>query len=216
MDPLSQIAERYPTDKGLNHHGYTPIYNRYFESLRNQSISLVELGFGGYHYLDRGGGGALMWAEYFPQGRILTVDMHPKKSLGNPRISFHQCSQTDEASLKYALDHKLGALPDIVIDDASHISALTIRSFEILFPLLTPAGAYVVEDAHASYWNEHEFDGTTDLQDLTKVSTMNYFKLLTDGLNYEHLRECQKLMPWFSDQIESIHFYKQLIFIFKK
>jgi len=37
---------------------------------------------------------------------------------------------------------------DIIIDDASHISPLSIRSFEILFKLLKRGGIYVIEDLH--------------------------------------------------------------------
>src|SRR4029077_11377083 len=35
---------------------------------------------------------------------------------------------------------------DVVIDDASHLYGPTRRSFEILFPLLKPGGAYIIED----------------------------------------------------------------------
>jgi predicted methyltransferase len=35
---------------------------------------------------------------------------------------------------------------DLVIDDASHMYALTKKSFETLFPLLRPGGLYIIED----------------------------------------------------------------------
>jgi hypothetical protein len=214
MDQLSEIANKYQTDKGLNHHGYTPIYDKYFSHLRDREFILMELGFGGYQYPDRGGGGALMWAEYFEKASIITVDLHPKNPLDHERIQFVQASQVDEIKLTDTIFLK--GHPEIIIDDASHLSKLTVSSFEILFPHLKRGGVYVVEDCHSSYWREHGFDGTTNLRDLHEQSTMNYFKLLADGLNYEHLRDGQSLMPWFHSEILSIHFYKQLIFIFKK
>jgi hypothetical protein len=215
MDPLSEIAARAGTDKGLHHHGYTPVYHKYFESLRDKPIKLLELGFGGYDYPDRGGEGARMWAEYFHNGQIITTDIHPKNLHGwDGRILFRRGSQTDETFLA-VINAAFGPF-DIIIDDASHISAYSIKSFETLFQWLNPGGIYVVEDLEASYWSEYEFDGTTNILDLSVKSSMNYFKMLADGLNFEHLRDARSLVPWFSEQIESIHFYKKLCFIFKK
>jgi predicted O-methyltransferase YrrM len=35
---------------------------------------------------------------------------------------------------------------DLVVDDASHVYGPSVASFEVLFPLLRPGGAYVIED----------------------------------------------------------------------
>jgi hypothetical protein len=211
---LDEIGKKHSCDKSSIHHGYCDIYERYFQRWRDDVFIMLELGFGGYEYPDRGGAGAKMWAEYFYRAHIYTTDIHDKNPLNHDRIHFERADQTDPA---YFADlFKRVFTPRIIIDDASHISVLTIKSFEALFPHLKRGGIYVVEDTHASYWSEHEFDGTTNIQDLSVRSTMNYFKLLADGLNYEHLRDSAKLIPAFHDQIESIHFYKQMIFVLKK
>lgn len=55
--------------------------------------------------------------------------------------------QADRPRLAAILDAELGGAPlDLVIDDASHLLAPTVASFEVVFPRLRPGGIYVVED----------------------------------------------------------------------
>jgi hypothetical protein len=199
---LDAIALKHGTDKASNHHNYMPVYERYFEHLRHEPIVLLELGFGGYHYPDRGGAGAKTWAEYFEKGQIITTDLHPKNSLGDTRIYFYQASQDDHSRFLDILNYH-GRL-NIIIDDASHVCGLTIKSFEILFPALAPGGIYVIEDCHTSYWQDHGYGGG-----LHERTTMNYFKSLADHLNAQHNGMVAK------PEIEAIHFWRQQIFILK-
>jgi predicted O-methyltransferase YrrM len=55
--------------------------------------------------------------------------------------------QADKAALSKLLDDELGDDPiDLVIDDASHVYAPTLASFEVLYPRLRQGGLFVVED----------------------------------------------------------------------
>jgi hypothetical protein len=40
----------------------------------------------------------------------------------------------------------------VIVDDGSHVSADIILSLARYLPSLSPGGAYVIEDLHASYW----------------------------------------------------------------
>jgi hypothetical protein len=199
---LDQIGLKHGTDKASNHHNYMPVYERYFEHLRHEPIVLLELGFGGYEYPDRGGAGAKTWAEYFEDADIISTDLHRKNPIHNPRIHFYHLMQDDAERFQDIL--KGFPRLDIVIDDASHAVELCIKSFRILFPLLSPGGIYVVEDAHTSYWPDHGYGGGWH-----EDTTMNYFKRLADHLNAEH----NSLEP--RPDIEAIHFWRQQIFILK-
>lgn len=199
---LDDIALRHGADKASNHHGYCEVYSRYFEHLRQEPIVLLELGFGGYHYPDRGGAGAKMWAEYFPNATIVTTDIHAKNTIGHNRIFFYQGDQTDGRFFLEVVG-RMGR-PHIVIDDASHACEPTIKSFEILFPLLQPGGIYVYEDTHCSHWPDHGYGGGTH-----EGTSLNYFKRLTDHLNAQH----NGMQP--RPDIQAIHFWKQQVFILK-
>lgn len=199
MDILSQLAEKYKTDKGLWHHGYTPIYHSYFESLKDKPISLLEIGIGGYEFPDKGGESLRMWREYFAAASITGFDVY-KKNLDIPNTTILQGSQIDAVFLQ-SLSHPF----DIIIDDGSHHNEHTVFSFIYLFTLMNSGGIYVVEDTECSYWAEH-YGGSTHPQ---AVTTMNYFKVLADSLNSASGMDNNY-------GIKSIHFYKGLIFIFKQ
>ena len=64
-----------------------------------------------------------------------------------PKISLHfGKSQCDSEMLKRIVQGELADELDLVVDDASHTYEETRASFELLFPLLSPGGIYVIED----------------------------------------------------------------------
>lgn len=209
---LTQLARKYGTDKS-GHHEYTEIYEKYFAPFRfyDGIFFLLELGVGGYEYPEKGGESLRMWEDYFPHGLIMGIDIHPKY-IKTKRAIIIQGKQDDPTFLTNLIEYN--GTPTIIIDDASHISPLTIKSFEILFPLLASGGIYVVEDTHTSYWPDHGYQGSPNIEDLNVSTTVNYFKLLTDSMNHEHIAG-YVLQPWMRN-IESIHFYEKMIFILKK
>jgi hypothetical protein len=202
---LDQIAIMHGTDKSSLHHDYCRIYEKYFEPLRGKQITLLEAGFGGYEHFDRGGESIRMWETYFSMANIVTFDIHEKSmNLYHPkRTKFYHGSQVDKDFLSRI--SLVNGFYDIVIDDASHVNPLTIETFEILWPYVKSGGYYVIEDLETSYWNNKEFKGG----EYIPTSTMNYFKRLTDSLNHGH----SSMKDW---DIDSIHFWRQIIFIVKK
>ena len=100
----------------------------------------------------------------------------------------------------------------IIIDDGSHINEHVIETFNLLFPKLKDGGVYVIEDTQTSYWEEYGGDGT----DLNNPKTMmNYFKGLTDCLNHQEFITPAHQPDYFDKKIVSMHFYHNLIFIYK-
>jgi hypothetical protein len=205
MDPLSILAEKHRTDKGLWHHGYTPTYHKYLAPLKDQPLILLEIGIGGYEYPDRGGESLRMWAEYFTHATIFGIDICPKKISLPGNVYLFEGSQVDAAFLKQIATHIDPQRPNIIIDDGSHINSHTITTFSLLFPHLAMGGIYVVEDTETSYWEEN-YGGS---QDPHAATAMNYFKRLCDSLN-DGVSGMANVYG-----ISSIHFYKGLIFIFK-
>ncbi|MEP6629700.1 MAG: hypothetical protein ABJA89_04480 [Lapillicoccus sp.] len=148
---LDDLARTHGSDKSA--HGYCEFYEDLFASRRNEPVSILELGVGGFERPDDpayGGASLRMWRDYFPQGHVVGLDIYDKSGVATERITVVQGAQED-AGLLERLVSEHGPF-DIVIDDASHISALTIRSFELLFPTLPQGGLYVIEDIGTSYW----------------------------------------------------------------
>lgn len=119
-------------------------YSELFVPIRCDKLTILELGVGGYKNPNKGGGSLKMWAEFFPNSIIVGVDLYSKNLQLPSNAHFHRGSQTDVDFLK-DLSSEYGGF-DVVIDDASHITANTILTFETLHEVTRYC--YVVEDLH--------------------------------------------------------------------
>lgn len=207
MTSLNSIAIKHGTDKSSLHHDYCRHYEKFFEPIRNERLTLWECGFGGYAYPDRGGEGAKTWREYFPNAIIVSVDIHPKVNIPT-NIEFRQGSQDDPVFWNYLINRY--GNPDIFICDASHINPLEVATFKIIMPLLNPHGYFVAEDCHSSYWREIASDGTDFQGGLGREGTVveNAKELI------DHVQSESGLgNPY---DIESIHVFNKIIFFQKR
>ena len=64
---LTTIAKNHKTDK--YEHGYTTVYENYFESLRDKNLRILEIGIAD-------GKSLLTWSEYFKNSTIIGIDIH--------------------------------------------------------------------------------------------------------------------------------------------
>jgi 8-demethyl-8-(2-methoxy-alpha-L-rhamnosyl)tetracenomycin-C 3'-O-methyltransferase len=208
---LDELALKHGTDKSSLLHGYADTYERYLEPLRNEPITLLELGWGGHEAPDQGGESARMWREYLPLASVNVVDLHHKSNMVEGVTYWHGAQQ--DPTLMARIHGAVGAF-DVIIDDASHQSSLTIRSFEILYPYLRPGGLYVVEDTHASYHAEYYGQAEADPDPAQDAHTaMGFFKRLADEVNH-HGDGDWDLYPtryWQGYGLEFIHFYFNLL-----
>lgn len=206
---LNKLGELYETDK-IGRHFYTPHYMTHLKKFRFKKINILEIGVGGYKNPLIGGQSLRMWKKYFPFGRIFSLDIFDKSSLQENRIKIFKGSQVDKDFLE-EVTKTIGEI-DIIIDDGSHINEHVIETFNILFPKLKDGGVYVVEDTQTSYWEDYGGDS----KDLKNPKTMmNYFKNLTDSLNNQEFLIANYKQTYFDKKIISIHFYHNLIFIYK-
>ena len=206
---LDKLAEIYQTDK-YGQHFYTPHYSRHFKHLKYKKVKVLEIGVGGYENPDEGGNSLRMWRRYFPFGKIYSIDIHEKSCHNEKRIKIFRGSQVDEAFLMNIM--KEIKEPDIIIDDGSHLNDQVLSSFKILFPRLKEGGIYVIEDTQTSYWKE--FGGESP-EDVKADTTMNFLKKLTDGLNYKEFILAGYTPSYLDQNITSLHFYHNLVFIYK-
>lgn len=125
---------------------YLENYNKYFKSLTNNRMTLLEIGV-------FEGDSMKFWRDYFLEGTIIGIDIN-KVVLEDPsgRIHIYQGSQCDIEFLD-SVSKKHG-MYDIIIDDASHIGEFTKISFWYLFNnYLKSGGIFVIEDWGTGYYN---------------------------------------------------------------
>ena len=74
------------------------------------------------------------------------------RRIGDRTRFFFRTSQDDARLAAQVRQHFDGQPLDLIMDDASHLYALTKRAFENLFGLLKPGGRYVIEDWAWAHW----------------------------------------------------------------
>ncbi len=173
--PLDDLAIKHGTDKGtesfrgLVPKGYTRVYERYLEPLRDRELSFLEIGV-------QKGASVKMWEEYFPNSRIWGIDIKPDcEQYASERISIRIGDQTDRGFLR-ELAAEAGPF-DVVVDDGGHRMEQHRVSLEELWPSLRRGGLYFVEDLHTAY--RESFGGGFEHED----STIELFKGLIDSVN---------------------------------
>lgn len=204
---LDKLAIKYGTDKSSRHHNYCDAYELHLSKYRNKPIMFWNGGFGGYEFPDRGGGDTKMWKEYLPLATIVVTDVHHKNSLGLKNVHFRQGSQDDQLFWDSVL-HEFGQC-DVFIDDMSHVNDLTIKTFEIVYPMVKCGGTYIIEDIETSWYDRHGFGGTADVGDMEFPSTINFARKLLNELNSKYNR-CERKYD-----IKAMHFYPNTIIIEK-
>lgn len=223
MKTLDQIAIQHGTDKSSKSHHYTKWYETYLEDKRNESLTILELGWGGHENPDDGGASAKMWRDYFPNSTVVCIDIEEKNvTKSHDGVNFRQGSQADPEFIQSLVD-EFGEF-DLIVDDASHISSLTIKSFELLYSHLKSGGLYVVEDTHMAYhdfwYGKEEANENPDLNGTESETAMNFFKRLSDEVNFRGRWNSEwDLFPSkyaMGYKLEFIHFYFNILFLQKR
>jgi hypothetical protein len=191
-------------------HWYAQHYQTHFAPLRHKALNILEIGVGGYDDPNKGGSSLRMWKTFFPRASVFAIDIVDKRALQEPRIKIYQGSQDDADFLKHVAA-EIGRL-DIIIDDGSHQNRHVLKTFEVLFPLLAEGGIYAVEDTQTSYWPSY---GGTSEEFNSPQTIMGFFKGLVDCLNYEEFLKKDYRPSYYDMHIVSMHFYHNLIFIYK-
>jgi demethylmacrocin O-methyltransferase len=206
---LQKLGLMFGTDKAVGHY-YLQHYQKHFRPYKFQNIKVLEIGVGGYDKPNYGGHSLRMWKSYFWFGRIFSIDIHDKTALQEKRIKIFRGSQVDAQFLVNVIS-ETGDL-DLIIDDGSHINSHVIETFTLLFPKLKDGGIYVIEDTQTSYWK----DKGGDSNNFNNPDTMMaFFKGLTDGLNHQEFILPGYQPNYYDKHIVSMHFYHNIIFIYK-
>lgn len=149
MRSLTEIMNTNRSDKGTVNgeaHGYTSLYERWLEPLRNEPLRVLEIG-----VCDPRMPGASLngWYEYFPIAKIFGYDIVDGHRFDKDRIVTFVGDQSDRADLARFVEFSGGEF-DIIIDDGSHRAMHQQVSLACLFRHLKPGGQYIIEDLHVA------------------------------------------------------------------
>ena len=126
-------------NKRIDAHGYSKIYEKYFEKIRGDNLNVLELG---SFY----GNAAGAFYYYFKNSKIFSGDICPdlfrykSSRLKNFYINTSSESSIDEILIKNKDNF------NIIIEDASHTLKDQIISLFLLFRKIVPNGIFVCEE----------------------------------------------------------------------
>jgi len=155
MNKLDVFIEKYGSDKKLS--GYTHVYDRIFDSIRDDVKNLLEIGIGTLdpscpssfvgnpsHYPHYKPGGSLRaWRDYFPNSFVEGVDIGKDCLLEEDRIKTFIADSQDTQ----LCDNIFGSKTyDIIIDDGLHTAIGQLRTLKNFFHRVVDGGYYIIED----------------------------------------------------------------------
>ena len=163
---LNILCEKYGSDKGgvseNNNqfswpiHSYVDIYDLLFRLRKNDVHLLIECGVGTINTNMKSnmgkngkpGASLRMWRDYFPNAKIIGVDIDKDVIFSEDRIKTYHCDQTDFESIQLFLETAkiLDNSVDIIIDDGLHNFKSGRIFFEGMIKCLSNNGLYIIED----------------------------------------------------------------------
>jgi hypothetical protein len=199
---LTELGDKHcPTKR---YHNYLVYYWLHLRDVREQVRTVIEIGL----ETDRS---VKMWREFFPNATIYGIDINPKcKEFESDRIKVFVGAQQDTKFLAACLE-TIGAAPDVVIDDGSHLVHHQVATFNYLFPRLSDHGIYVVED-------------TGGCVEDNRLRTVNRLKTLIDCIFYwpkgptaqwSTLSQFPESASWLSRNVTGVAFYRWIVFIMR-
>jgi hypothetical protein len=134
-------------------HGYDKVFAHLFDGKTVDNFLEIGLFLNELQHTDLNA-----WASVFPSANIYGGDKKESQLFNSGKISTHVVDQEVAASFD-ALKAAFAVEFDVVLDDASHIYANTVTTFEALFPAVKAGGMYLIEDiqdagAHANDWQQ--------------------------------------------------------------
>ena len=144
MSDLLKIFDKWKSDKGAKH-GYHKVYEKYFEPLRNEKISILEVGV-------HKGASFDAWHEYFPNAELYGIDLFVRERMRSvpafkkDRVHFMKGDSTNPVVGPLVVENFGKMKFDIIIDDGMHTPKANMQTYNNLLPFLKPDGKYFIED----------------------------------------------------------------------
>jgi hypothetical protein len=130
---------------------YFDVYERFLSPIRRANPVVLEIGV-------QLGGSVEMWRDYFGAAtRIYGIDINPDARQQQDIVTKVFIGDQQDRGFLRSVVREIGR-PDVVIDDGGHTANQQITAFEELYPALSAAGLYFVEDTHTSLWRGRFMD----------------------------------------------------------
>lgn len=216
---LFELASRtYSADQGTKPPAYYRKYDQVFRDKGFTPSTIFEIG------VDRGESTKVFSACY-PKAKIVGVDINQRDIdfSGCPNVTYLKADQSDKFHLDGIVATYFPSGIDLVIDDASHVGALSRLTFQIVFPHVRSGGLYIVEDWGTGYWERrggltgdgHRYEefpvDPPDINRPTRIRSHDYgmvgfVKSLVDMTSEPDIRQDESAPPIRESRLSSLEF----------
>ncbi len=200
---LEDISDEWLPTKRLHH--YMPHYWAHFRDVRLKVKRVLEIGVQTEKSIRT-------WEKFFPEAEIYGIDILPEcRRFESGRVKIRVGDQSDAAFLRSVVVEAGGSF-DIVIDDGSHWVEHQIKSFEVLFPLLSEHGIYVMEDTGGSVGDY----GQKVIRSLSALAEdINYWPPQFDATRHQEIGSFPEEAGWLAKNVIGIAFYRYIVFVMR-
>jgi alkaline ceramidase TOD1/glycosyltransferase MUCI70-like protein len=174
---LNRLANKFKSDKGdlyYHRHFYTRVYDHFLSPLKEEEITILEIGLPGHDIQATSPGGPLiqvpslsMWCEYFSRAHVHGIDTQDFSNFEDDRVTITRADQLDRIALGKVVQRCRYPIK-VVVDDGSHASKHQQISLAYLFPHLASGGFYFIEDLNDQPPHLEE-PGTIKTRDLLRA-----------------------------------------------
>ena len=185
------------TPEKIKGHGYSNIYQKYFEDLKSNNLKILEIG--SFH-----GNASAALFFYFKKSKFFAADIYPDlfRYKSNRIVNFY-VNSSDENSIQRNIIDKFSDNFDIIIEDAGHFLKDQIISLFMLFKKLNSGGLFIVEELD---FPETRRDMNLQNEKPTLREILLKFKKEKKLLNSKYIKK--KDRDNFLNTIDSIEIYK--------
>lgn len=202
-ESLKELARKYGTDKGEDHHNYVSIYDSLMSPARDSSTKILEIG---VQY----GSSIKMWLDYFKNATIFGIDNDVSVSGRIKDSRFRLIFGNERSEDTWA---QIPSGLDFVIDDGSHFPDYQIFSFTNNFHKVKPGGFWIIEDTHCSF--HQNFSNDFNLLYPWVEKLMVKMQMIPEGIMtgnfYLERQKSEYLLDSLSRIIYGIRVYKSVI-----
>lgn len=122
---------------------YAHNYLNFYEAKIGMPHSILEFGV-------LNGASLKMWRDKY-NAFVIGLDIEKKQPITG--ITVLQMDATDEKTATYLSN--LYNNFDLIVDDASHMVADQIKSFQLFWPFVNKGGCYIIEDCHTMHYDQY-------------------------------------------------------------
>jgi hypothetical protein len=168
---LVELVNNNRTNKNL-FYSFLSLYDNFFYEKQETATDILEIGVGGFNIYDKniqwgGGGGVLLWREYFEKAKIHGIDLLDEEYISSvvkndDRIILYPSTDgyDKEKFTENFLNKNIKF--DIVIADARHSLSSMVAFIKLYSQILKDDGILIIENVQHNSWFDVLFYETPD------------------------------------------------------